>query len=220
MISNWREISCRDATCCGEAREAVDVHFKQLSLHPDSISHVVKCILEGLPPSSHTALMIRQKKSSEISICLQTLVTLISSKFSLLSSCAEAHLIEVSFQKMNFGLVQLLEDGGSTLCFFVPHKLYLHSVSQFFDHRQRLQHFIYIFHQMRSISEKFQSHYQRNPSNASSNPLFGTTLKTSKETRHSKLTQFDCLFDAYAKIICQYRAKFSGLKNFLALILA
>ncbi len=117
MISNWREISCDDATCCSEAREAVDVHFKQLSLHPDSLSQVVKCVMERLPPSSHTALMIRRKKSHEISICLQTLVTLISSKFSLLSSCAEAHLIEVSFKKMNFGLVQLLEDGGSTLCF-------------------------------------------------------------------------------------------------------
>jgi hypothetical protein len=116
MISNWRQISCHDAICCGEAREAADVHFKHLSLHPDSISHVVNFVLERLPPSSHTALMIRRKKSSEISICLQTLVTLISSKFSLLSSCAE-HLIKVSFQKMNFGLVQLLEDGGSTLCF-------------------------------------------------------------------------------------------------------
>ncbi len=117
MISNWREISCDDATCCSEARDASDVHFKQLSLHPDSLSQVVKCVLERLPTSSHTALMIRQKKCHEISICLQTLVTLISSKFSLLSSCAEAHLIEVSFKKMNFGLVQLLEDGGSTLCF-------------------------------------------------------------------------------------------------------
>lgn len=116
MISNWREISCDDATCCSEAREAADAHFKQLSLHPDSLSQVVKYVLERLPPSSHTALIIRRKKCHEISICLQTLVTLISSKFSLLSSCAEAHLIEVSFKKMNFGLVQLLEDGGSTLC--------------------------------------------------------------------------------------------------------
>ncbi len=95
--------------------------------------------------------------------------------------------------------------------FFVPHKLYLHSVLQFFDHRQRLQHFIYIFRQMRSISGKFRIHSQRNPSHGSLNPLFGTTLKTSKELQHSKLTQFDCLFDAYATIISQYRAKFSGL---------
>ncbi len=72
-------------------------------------------ILERLPSSSNTSLIIRQNKRSDISISMQTLLSLISSQFQLLMSTPEAHLIHISFQKMNFGLVQLLEDRVSAV---------------------------------------------------------------------------------------------------------
>ena len=91
----------------------------------------------------------------------------------------------------------------------------IYSFGQFFDHHERFHHFIYIFRQMRRISDDFQSHNHCKPN---CRPLFGTTLKTPR-THFSKMTQSDCAFDEYATIVVKYRMKFStdvvGAKRYL-----
>jgi hypothetical protein len=113
MIGAWRKLPVHDAICCDEARKAAGAYCEQLSQHPESLSQIMKNILEELPSTSCTPLIIRKNKRSEISVSIQTLVTVISSRFKLLMSSPEIHLIEISFRKINFGLVQLLEDGAS-----------------------------------------------------------------------------------------------------------
>ena len=56
---------------------------------------------------------------------------------------------------------------------------------------------------MVSISDEFQTHFPP------IDTLFGTILKTTR-LQHSKVTQSDCMFDVYAKIIGQYRKLFSS----------
>lgn len=91
----------------------------------------------------------------------------------------------------------------------------IHSFGQFFDHHERFHHFIYIFRQMRRISDDFQSHNRCKPN---CRTLFGTTLKTPR-MHFSKMSQSDCVFDIYATIVDQYRMKFStdvvGAKRYL-----
>jgi hypothetical protein len=111
----WRNMSFEDAICCDEAEQSTREYFEQLSLHPESLSEILKIVLERLPSTSHIPLMIRQRKRDEIIISIQTLVALISSKFTLLMSLNGVKLLEMSFQRINFGLVQLLEDEASSI---------------------------------------------------------------------------------------------------------
>jgi hypothetical protein len=110
MSPAWREMSFCDGFCCDEAHMAATTHIDHLSHHPGSLSVVVKDILEGLPPSSCTPLLIRQHKRERISISLQTLLFVISSKLDSIMSLSECFLLDISFRRINFGLVQLLED--------------------------------------------------------------------------------------------------------------
>ena len=107
-------MSFSDGSCCDEAQKAAGAHCAQLARHPNSLSQIMNSILEQLPSTSYTSLIIRQNKRSDISTAIQTLLSLISSQFQLLMSTSHLNdLIHISFQKMNFGLVQLLEDGVS-----------------------------------------------------------------------------------------------------------
>ena len=115
MIPVWRNMSFENAICCDEADRSTIDYFKQLSHHPESLCEILKIVLERLPSTSHTPLMIRQRKRDEISVSIQTLVVLISSKFTLLMSLNGVKLLETSFRRINFGLVQLLEDGASSI---------------------------------------------------------------------------------------------------------
>jgi hypothetical protein len=110
MSPAWREMSFCDGFCCDEAHMAATAHIDNLSHHPGSLSVVVKDILEGLPATSCTPLMIRKNKREKISISLQTLLFVISSKLDSIMSLSERFLLDISFRKINFGLVQLLED--------------------------------------------------------------------------------------------------------------
>jgi hypothetical protein len=56
---------------------------------------------------------------------------------------------------------------------------------------------------MVSISDEFQTYFGCKPT------LFGTILKTTR-LHYSKVTQSDCMFDVYARIIGQYRKRFSS----------
>ena len=59
---------------------------------------------------------------------------------------------------------------------------------------------------MIQITDKFQGHLENGSNNKSI--LYGTILKT-PQMRYSKATEFDCLFDAYARIVQQYRKRFT-----------
>jgi hypothetical protein len=88
--------------------------MEQLGHGHRSLSEIVKGILEGLPSTSCTPLMIRELKRSDISISIQTLVYVIASRFHSIVTSSESFLLEISFRKISFGLVQLLEDGASS----------------------------------------------------------------------------------------------------------
>ncbi len=59
---------------------------------------------------------------------------------------------------------------------------------------------------MQRISDAYQRHHRFKPGTF----LFGTVSKTPRK-HYSKLTQSDCMFDLYATILEQYRARFSTL---------
>lgn len=99
-------MSCHDADCCVEAREAADEHIKVDKVA--EMHRIVESDLGRLPASS----------PAEKSMIIQTLVTIISAKFSVHSSRADANFVNASFQKMNVGLVELVESGASALCLF------------------------------------------------------------------------------------------------------
>jgi hypothetical protein len=113
MIPAWREMSFRDGICCDDAQRAAETYIERAK-DPHSVTEIVKNILEGLPSTSHTPLMIRQHKRNEMSISLQTLLCVISSTFPLIVSSSESFLLQTAFRKISFGLVQLLEDGASS----------------------------------------------------------------------------------------------------------
>ena len=144
IIRTWREMPVHDAICCDEARKAAGAYCGQLSQHPESLTQIMKNILEELPSSSCTPLIIRKNKRSDISVSLQTLLSVIFSQFKLIISSPE--ILEISFRKINFGdnrscgssnaiasrqanvyshffegLVQLLEDGASESGCFLLH---------------------------------------------------------------------------------------------------
>jgi hypothetical protein len=116
MTPAWRKMSFDDAMCCIEARETAGEIRAQVSKFPESISQIVETLLDRLPLTSKTPLIIRKNKRADISIATQTLLLFISSNLkSLVSSKANLNLLDKSFHRIAFGLVQLLEDGASTV---------------------------------------------------------------------------------------------------------
>ena len=68
---------------------------------------------------------------------------------------------------------------------------------QFYSHTERFQHFVFIFQSLIIISDEFQSFIQCKPVSNGPVTLFGTILKTPR----TRFSQYDCIFDEYAKFI-------------------
>ena len=114
MIPVWREMSFDDAICCIDAREAAGRIRAQLSKFPESLPQIVQKLLDRLPLTSRTPLMIRKHKHADISSCIQTCLLVFGSNLkSIISSKVNVCMLEQIFQRIAFGLVQLLEDEAS-----------------------------------------------------------------------------------------------------------
>ena len=113
MIPVWREMSFDDAICCIDAREAAGRIRAQLKF-PESLPQIVQKLLDRLPLTSRTPLMIRKHKHADISSCIQTCLLVFGSNLkSIISSKVNVCMLEQIFQRIAFGLVQLLEDEAS-----------------------------------------------------------------------------------------------------------
>ena len=109
-------MSFEDAICCDKADQATKEYFKKLSHHPEALSEILKIVLERLPSASSAPLTSKQRNHDETCTSIQTLVVLISAKFALLMSLnGGKRMLQMSFQRITFELVQLLEDGASTV---------------------------------------------------------------------------------------------------------
>ena len=117
MIPVWREMSFDDAICCIDAREAAGRIRAQLKF-PESLPQIVQKLLDRLPLTSRTPLMIRKHKHADISSCIQTCLLVFGSNLKSISSKVNVCMLEQIFQRIAFGLARLLHDEASNSDYF------------------------------------------------------------------------------------------------------